>query len=594
VDDATLRARAVELGVEVRYEDSEGRWHDAHAEALAVVVDVLEADARSGGRPVVEPVEVVTNAAVLGTAATIAVRGAIRDAMLELEGDTSVDVTWDRRDGVHHVVLPDAIPVGCHRLSVRTSDGDSACTVVVAPPLMPRSAALAGRSALFVPAYALWDDDAPLPSYRLLGRLAEVLPSHGTDVLTTLPLHAAFLDDPFDPSPYAPVSRLHWNELYIDDADLPAAPVPPQGRYLDWATLAERRRAQLVRAADELDDRAAARLEAFVAERPDVDAFARFLTTRNHGAADPRVVTSHVLAQHLAERELAEITRAGGATLAFDLPIGCHPEGFERWAAPELFAEAMSIGAPPDTFFREGQSWGLPPQLPAAGRRSGHRLWRDLLSRTGEHASLLRIDHVMAVHRLWWIPDGFGPHQGVYVRYPREELLAVIAAMAVTTDTTIVGEDLGTVPDEVVEALERWGVLGMYEEMFHTAESPLPRIPPRTVAGVRTHDMEAFATFALMTDLGGYRRRLRRSLGRPAGPTTEALHEAVLERLARSDAWLVACDLDDLLGETEPHNRPGRVLETTWRRRLDQPLSATLHDPRVHRGLRILADRRRG
>jgi 4-alpha-glucanotransferase len=594
VDGAALRARAVELGVEVRYEDSEGRWHESDAGALALVVDVLESDARSGGPPVVAPVEVVTNGAMLGTAATVSVRGAVRDAVLELEGDTSVDVTSDRRDGAHCVVLPDGVPVGCHRLSVRTADGDGVCTVVVAPPIMPRSAALAGRSAVFVPAYALWDDDAPLPSYRLLGRLAEQLPSLGTDVLTTLPLHAPFLDDPFDPSPYSPASRLHWNEVYLDDAGLPPAPVPRQGRYVDWAALAARRRSQLVRAVDELDDRTAARLRAFVADRPDVDAFARFMTTRRGAPADPRVVASHVLAQHLAERQLADITRAGGATFAFDLPIGCHPDGFERWAAPELFAEEMSIGAPPDTFFREGQSWGLPPQLPAAGRRSGHRLWRELLGRTGEHASLLRIDHVMAVHRLWWIPDGFGPHQGVYVRYPREELLAVIAAMAVTTDTTIVGEDLGTVPDEVVDALERWDVLGMYEEMFHTADVPLPRIPSRTVAGVRTHDMEAFASFALTADLGGYRRRLRRSLGRPAGRTTAALHEAVLERLARSDAWLVACDLDDLLGETEAHNRPGRVLETTWRRRLDQPLSVTLRDPRVQRGLRILGDRRRG
>jgi 4-alpha-glucanotransferase len=491
-------------------------------------------------------------------------------------------------------VLPDGLPVGCHHLSVRTVAGDDACTVVVAPPMMPRIAGLACRSGLFVPAYALWDDDAPLPSYRLLGRLAEELPALDTDVLTTLPLYAAFLDEPFDPSPYAPASRLHWNEVYLDDADLPPAPVPKQGRYVDWATLAARRRRQLLQAVDELDDHTAAGLDAFVTVRPDVDAFARFMSTRSGAAADPRVVASHVLAQHRAERELAEITRSGGATLAFDLPIGCHPDGFERWAQPELFADGMSIGAPPDTFFRGGQSWGLPPQFPEAGRRSGHRLWRDLLSRAGEHASLLRIDHVMAVHRMWWIPDGFGPHQGVYVRYPREELLAVIAAMAVTTETTIVGENLGTVPDEVEEAIDRWDMLGMYEEMFHTADVPLPRVPPRAVAGVRTHDMEPFASFARANSLGRYRRRLRRELGRPAGRGSVALHEAILERLARSDAWLVTCDLDDLLGEIEPHNQPGRVLDTTWRRRLDRPLSSTLRDPRVQHGLRALGNRRRG
>jgi 4-alpha-glucanotransferase len=594
MEPVALRAHAVELGVEVRYEDAAGVWHDADPEALAAVVDVLSAD-RIGGRSVVAPVEVVTHGPGMGAPASVRVAATVLDAVLELQDDTSVEVAIGRRgDGMDHVVLPDGLPVGCHRLSVRTASGDDACTVVVTPPIMPRAAGLAGRSGLFVPAYALWDDDAPLPSYRLLGRLAEALPALDTDVLTTLPLYAAFLDEPFDPSPYAPASRLHWNEVYLDDTGLPPAPVPQQGRYVDWSTLAARRRRQLVRAVDELDDHTAAELAAFVTRRPDVDSFARFMATRNGAEAEPSVLASHVLAQYLAERELAGITRSGGATLAFDLPIGCHPDGFERWAHSELFADAMSIGAPPDLFFRDGQSWGLPPQLPEAGRRSGHRLWRDLLARAGEHAALLRIDHVMAVHRLWWIPDGFGPHRGVYVRYPREELLAVIAAMAVTTDTTIVGENLGTVPDEVDEAIDRWDMLGMYEEMFHTSDSPLPRVPRRSVAGVRTHDMQPFASFALTTPLGRYRRRLRRELGRPAGRGSVGLHEAILERLARSDAWLVTCDLDDLIGELEPHNQPGRVLDTTWRRRLDRSLSSTLRDPRVERGLRTLGTRRHG
>jgi 4-alpha-glucanotransferase len=274
--------------------------------------------------------------------------------------------------------------------------------------------------------------------------------------------------------------------------------------------------------------------------------------------------------------------------------VGCHPEGFERWAQPHLFADDMAIGAPPDTFFEAGQSWGLPPQLPQASRRDGHGTWRDLLTRAGEHASLLRVDHVMAVQRLWWIPDGVEPARGVYVRYPREELLAVIATCAALTGTTIVGEDLGTVPAEVEEALERWDVLGMYEEIFHTSTSPMPRIPARTVAGIRTHDMEPWASFVATHDLSGYRRRLRRHLGRPAGRTRGDLLDAVLERLARSDSWLVTVDLDDLVEETEPHNQPGRVTDTTWRRRNDRSLSAMLADPDVRRRLRVLGDRPRG
>ena len=166
----------------------------------------------------------------------------------------------------------------------------------------------------------------------------------------------------------------------------------------------------------------------------------------------------------------------------------------------------MSVGAPPDEFFADGQNWGFPPQLPAAGRRSGHELWQRLVARAGEHASVLRIDHVMGVQRLWWIPEGASATDGVYVRYPRDELLAVIAAQAAVTGTTIVGEDLGTVPHEITEAMDRCAMLGMFEEqllLFRDDEHlvDLDPIPARSVVGIRTHDMPAFA--AVVADRRG-------------------------------------------------------------------------------------------
>ena len=262
----------------------------------------------------------------------------------------------------------------------------------------------------------------------------------------------------------------------------------------------------------------------------------------------------------------------GRAVLALDLPIGSHPDGYETWANRTLFAPGMKVGAPPDEFFAEGQNWGFPPQLPGAGRRSGHALWRDLVARAGEHASLLRIDHVMGVQRLWWIPDGCSATDGVYVRYPREELLAVIAAQAVHTSTTIVGENLGTVPEEVTEALERWDVIGMFEEQFNLYHrSALPPVPADSVAGIRTHDMPAFAAAFNGDATGGvyeYRRLVSDAVGHPVGDGAAAVLDAALERLAASAAYLVVADLDDLVGETAPHNVPGKILPSTWRRRL--------------------------
>ena len=417
-----------------------------------------------------------------------------------------------------------------------------------------------------------------------------------------MPLYAAFLDDPFDPSPYAPVSRLHWNELYLDDATLPAAPVPEQHTLLDWRRLAARRRAQLLDAARDLDPYIEAGIDRLVARRPDVVDFARFRALHpdavDGGAPTALVERSHLLAQYLADRQLAAVEGAGRAALALDLPIGSHVAGYENWAHGDLFAAGMTVGAPPDEFFADGQDWGFPPQLPFAGRRDGHTLWRRLVAHAGEHASVLRIDHVMGVHRLWWVPEGMGATEGAYVRYPREELLAVIAAEATRTSTTIVGENLGTVPDELSEALARWDVVGLYEEQFSLYHPErLPAIPARSVAGMRTHDMPAFAA-AFSGDATGdvhdYRRLLADDVGHPVGEAAADVLDAAMERLAASDAYLVVADLDDLLGETAPHNVPGRVLASTWRRRLPRPTSAVLRDTDVRRRIKLLTNRAAG
>ena len=309
------------------------------------------------------------------------------------------------------------------------------------------------------------------------------------------------------------------------------------------------------------------------------------------GAPAATVRRSYQLAQLLAHRQLAAIEADTTTILALDLPIGSHPLGFETHANPGLFATTMSVGAPPDAFFADGQNWGFPPSLPEAARRRGHQLWSQMVERAGEHASLLRIDHVMGVQRLWWIPDGHSAGDGAYVRYPREELLAVIAAAAARARTTIVGEDLGTVSDEVREALDRWDVIGMYEEQFHLDHRPLPQPGRARVAGLRTHDMAAFAAEVAESPdgLAGYRHQVAEELGREVAP--DELVDAALTRLARTDAVAVLADLDDLLDETTPHNIPGRVLPTNWRRRLPEPTSVVLGTSRVDRRLGMLSRR---
>jgi 4-alpha-glucanotransferase len=584
VDVDALRHRAGELGVETAYWDVQGGYHEASPHTLQAIVDVLEADAAPPGA--VAPV-------VVGRPEIVDV-GPAGDAQLVLDDGTQIALSpFDGR-----VVLPPDLPIGCHRVLT----GDTEITVVVPPATMPRDERLAGCAGLFVPTYALWDERSPLPSITHLASFAAAAAHLGLDLVATLPLYAAFLDEPFDPSPYAPVSRLHWNEVYIDDAALPDAPVPPPGQLIDWAELAARRRRQLLEAATDLDPYVQRGIDALRVARPDVADYARFRASRPTAAdaAAPvaLVERSHQLAQFLAAHQLADVETPDSAALALDLPIGSHPQGFETWAHPWLFASGMTVGAPPDEFFDEGQDWEFRPQLPGAGRRSGHALWRHLVSAAGAHASVLRIDHVMGVHRLWWIPEGMGATEGAYVRYPREELLAVIAAEAARTSTTIVGENLGTVPDEVTEALARWDVLGMYEEQFSLYHPhQLPMIPARTVAGIRTHDMPAVAA-AFEGDATGdvedYRRLLAAAVGHPVGDGPGDVLDAALERLAASDAYAVVVDVDDLLGETAPHNVPGRVLPATWCRRLPRPASTVLADLGVRRRAKLLSTRPAG
>ncbi len=580
MNDEALFARAAELGVQGEYHDVDGQLHRAHPAALAHVVDLLDAD-----RAAVDAVPRIGPPLHLATHGPVPIGARVRTASITVAGHT-LELQLADDAGAGTVPLPADLPVGCHVLMCDTDDGPGETIVVVAPPTMPRAAELAGRAGLFVPTYALWERDRPLASFAHLHQLARDLKRTGIDVISTLPLYATFLDEPFDPSPYSPVSRLHWNELYLDDATLPPAPVPEQGSHVDWRALAARRRRQLIEAARSQDVTAA--LTAFAAAHPDVGAYARFMAM-HEADGDELVERSHLLAQYLADQQLRAIADdPDAAALALDLPIGSSPHGYEVWADPAMFATGAAVGAPPDSFFADGQNWGFPPPLPGAMHASGHRLWRRLIERAGRYCDVLRVDHAMAIERLWWVPDGFSADQGVYVHYPREELLAVIAAAAASADVTIVGEDLGTVPEEVSDAFARWDVLGMYEEQFHLDDDPLPHIPARTVAGIRTHDMEPIAELVATEDTAGYRQRLGAAHGVEIGATWNEVVDQMLVRLAASDAYLITADLDDLLGERRPHNLPGRVVDGLWARRLDAPTSEVLTDPDVCRRLTIL------
>lgn len=184
-------------------------------------------------------------------------------------------------------------------------------------------------------------------------------------------------------------------------------------------------------------------------------------TTRARGELMDRV-DFHSRLAWLTDTQLTAAQRAAREAgmpvgIVHDLAVGVHPEGADAWAQQEYFAAGMSVGAPPDAFNARGQDWGLPPWRPDRLAASGYAPYRRLLKALFRYAYALRIDHVMGLFRLWWVPQGEPPTQGAYVRYDAEAMLAVLVLEASLAGSVVIGEDLGTVEPGVREALRERG-----------------------------------------------------------------------------------------------------------------------------------------
>lgn len=694
-----LRALAEQLGCITEFWDTKGVHRVASAEALVAVLraggvavedpddlDGLRAELDARRRRPLEPVQVVWDDGAL----ELEVRGPEAPAparlVLHLDGGGSEAREPDLAgaavvgagggDGsgprwvARRVVWPGPLPVGRHTLELHHGDGVARSTVLVAPTRVVEPPPDERTWGVFAPVYSLRDEVAAGPHVGDLAALGEWLAPLGGRVVATLPLLAAYLDRPFDPSPYAPVSRRFWNELWLDLERLPELAASREAAALIEAPATQREIAEL-RAAPTFDYRRQATLHRrvlevlaraffasggaeragyrrFLDERPEVVDYARFRAEvarrgtgwhawdgpARDGALPPADHTDpevgyHLYAQYGMHRqmlELAERLRSGEQRLYLDLPVGAHGDGYDTWRDRALFAWGCGVGAPPDDFFTEGQNWGFPPVAPERSRLDGHRHLAECLRHHMRAAGILRLDHVMQIHRLYWVPDGWAATEGVYVRYPREELLATVSIESHRAGCRVVGEDLGTVPDEVRHAIDRHGLAGMYVAVFElpTWEGGEPGVPTdRVVAGLDTHDTPTFAGFArgldilrrrdtgLLDDDGaaaeladrhrridGLANHLART-GLLAHPTSStAPHDdddlreilrGLLRFLAGSDAQTLLVALEDLWLEVEPHNIPGTPVDRpNWVRRLRASLGDLAGDEELARDLALI------
>jgi 4-alpha-glucanotransferase len=646
------------VGVELGFWHVKGHWVAARPEALCAVLRALGHDLggpddahaalaahdRAVWAELTPPVAAVHggNGAALGLRVPAAAVGEVVVAITREDGERyelatrleELPVTFVADVAGEHMLerrltLP-ALAPGYHRAEIRALGRSGETLVIQAPELCHAPPGAMCGFGLFVPLHALGGErGAPIGDLGDLAALARRTRAIGGEVIGTLPLLAGFYDRPFEPSPYSPVSRLFWNELYLDVAALAArlgAPPPAGGgpattAPVDYRAAYRQRRGALEALATRAwaIDAVRGELEAELQRRPRLDDYARFraaVETRGEpwgswpaaerdgalpraegegarwkpgalAAVDDERRRFHVFCQWALGEQLGGLKQAAvagqAAGLYLDLPVGSSPDGYDLWRERDVFAARMATGAPPDPLQWAGQNWALPPLSPRGLRRTGHRYFIESIRSHAAAATMLRIDHVMGLHRLYWIPDGMTGADGVYVRYPADELWAIVALESLRNRCAIVGEDLGTVPDEVRPTMAARGVHRLFVAQFDwTRDDGPPRpnpAPPGSIAGLATHDTRTFARF--VEDEG---------LGEPA-----ALLAPWLAAMGEGDADLVLVALEDLWLEREPQNVPGTTDQErpNWRQRVAHPPDEALDLPGAISALDALREARK-
>ncbi|MCG8420601.1 MAG: 4-alpha-glucanotransferase [Proteobacteria bacterium] len=586
------------------------------------------------------------------------------------------------------VIRPISVPIpahGYHQITVQTAGRFGRCMVIAAP---RRGFAVTEdkRWGVFAPLYGLYSRfSSGTGDLADLAKLARRSGELGASFVGTLPLLSSYLDEPFEYSPYSPVSRLFWNELYLDPTTAPgfdacaaarrAVRSPEYAResrmlrempLIDYRRQASQRRAVLEALAETAwqSSELRAAIQAYTERHPQAEEYARFRAKTEarrivwtqwpdaHKRSiadsdyDERARQYHLYAQFAMDAELALLDRSSDVALYLDLPVGVNQCGYDTWHERDCFIMEASVGAPPDALFLAGQNWGLSPLHPQRLREAGYEHFVRCVQTHAEHAGLLRIDHVMGLHRLYWIPEGVSAKDGLYVEYRAPEMYAILCLESTRHKCAIIGENLGTVPDYLPETMRDHGFFGLYVGQFgmnseladeadtdendaHDKEADKlaqeadddhgANVPHDVVVSLNTHDMPTFAGFwlgrdiddrvklGLISDEQAEQERKQRSESRrrtaiflaergfldssyASGGDLFAMMRAISIYLASSDARMALVNLEDIWLEPEPQNVPGTLGPDwpNWCRRLRHDVDNFTVDARVLEVLRAI------
>lgn len=618
----------------------------------------------------------------IGKEATTPIRAKGHDVTLRLlledgtryEGNLCMYLV-PQTDGSLTLTLPDDIPAGYHTLRVNAGPLHGEARLICAPARVPLPPAVAEKQrwGWMAQMYSIRSAESwgvgDYGDLKLL--LTDAAEKSHADFMLINPIHATAPVEPLEPSPYLPESRRFMNVTYIRPQDI------EEYAGLDETALAEveRLHAEVAPAndnADELDinsawwhkrqalqlvfkvPRSAERQAAFEAFKeaagPDLRAFAAwsvafqvwgapwegtwFAETNRDSPEVAELMRDHAdmvefecWLQWIADEQVTAAqtaARESGMALGLmqDMAVGVHSLGADVWWNPERFAVgSVTVGCPPDFYNQQGQDWGQPPFNPNYLAKTGYGVYREMVHNMFSHAGAVRIDHVLGLFRLWWIPQGEGARGGAYVTYDYEAMIAILTIEASRVNGLVVGEDLGTVPDYVRNVLAEHGLLGCMVEWFaRVDDSPNagdPYADPAdyrkyALASVTTHDLPPTAGYLQFEHV-----KLREELNLLTGPVEEfqasatAERQAMLDRLVESELITpeIAADVDDHIqeiveamhkmllrspsvllqaalvdgvGETRSQNQPGTSSEyCNWRVPLAGPDHKVVHTDEV-------------
>jgi 4-alpha-glucanotransferase len=622
-----LFEKARELGIQTEFVDGQGHRHVTDPVALKIILDAL---------PERVPYRFLPGAVVIRSG---------RPSRTEIDRTARLPLQWRITAGEkvmaqgealdYAIAWPADLPEGSYRLHLE----DASSLADEAPLIVSPAKAYPGdfdRGWLMaVQLYGVrsarnWG----MGDFTDLKALIDLAGQLGADGIGLNPLHALFDDRPADCSPYSPNSRLFFNALYVDVEKIPefrpdksaesvgAIARLREGQLVDYEGVARQKwralRATFANFKSHASVKRRKDFDAFRAERsPLLSRFACFEVLRHkfnqpwwywpegwrqpddakcaelRRGADAAEIEFVEFVQWTADRQLRSCrdrARQLGMTvgLYLDVAVGVQADGFDAWNEQGAISRHLAVGAPPDPLNLAGQNWGLAGFNDAGLELKSFEPYRQILRASMRYAGAIRLDHVLGLKRLYLVPHGFPPNEGVYVQMPFEALLAATAQESMAHACVVIGEDLGTVPEGFREKMADWGIWSYQVMMFERDDRGAFRsadyYSANALVTFNTHDLSTYAGWRSFSDL-----KLKRSLGIDPGESDDArwhaltmlndvLNHHAIDRhdlyavagfLAKTRSRLLAVSLEDLLGVVDQPNIPGTVNEhPNWRQRL--------------------------